>query len=75
MEENGLRPDQVKQVRGFADQQLRNPKDDPEHASNRRVSVIVQYLKGSDVDGGKSGKKEITREEAPGQAARGASLV
>jgi chemotaxis protein MotB len=63
MVENGLRPDQVKQVRGFADQQLRNPKD-PDNASNRRVSVIVQYLKGSDVDGGKSGKKQITREEA-----------
>ena len=66
MGESGLRPDQVKQVRGFADQQLRNPKD-PDSASDRRVSVIVQYLKGSDVEGGKSGKKEITREEAPGK--------
>ena len=39
----GLRVDQVKQVRGFADQHLRNPKDafDP---SNRRVSIIVQNL-------------------------------
>ena len=45
MEENGLRPDQVKQVRGFAAQQLRK-KDDPENANNRRVSVIVQYLEG-----------------------------
>ena len=37
------RRDQVAQVRGFADHQLRHPKD-PEHPSNRRISVIVQYL-------------------------------
>jgi chemotaxis protein MotB len=43
MEEHGLRPGQVLQVRGFADQNLRE-KDDPEAASNRRVSVIVRYL-------------------------------
>jgi chemotaxis protein MotB len=43
MQENGLRPDQVTQVRGFADQQLRNP-DKPEAPSNRRVSIIVQFL-------------------------------
>ena len=35
--------EQVAQVRGFADRQLRHP-EDPEHASNRRISVIVQYL-------------------------------
>ncbi len=43
MLETWLRPNQVKQVRGFADQQLRTPKD-PEDASNRRISVIVRYL-------------------------------
>ena len=42
MEAHGLRPGQVGQVRGFADRQLRHP-DDPNGASNRRVSVIVQY--------------------------------
>jgi chemotaxis protein MotB len=41
----GLRPDQIKQVRGFADQRLRNLKD-PLDPSNRRVSIIVQYLGG-----------------------------
>lgn len=40
---HGVRPDQVAQVRGFADQRLRLP-GEPDHASNRRVSVIVQYL-------------------------------
>jgi len=43
METSGVRKEQVGQVRGFGDRQLRHP-DDPEHASNRRVSVIVQYL-------------------------------
>ncbi len=43
MEENGLTPDQVVQVRGFADQDLRDPKH-PEAATNRRISVIVRYL-------------------------------
>ena len=38
----GLRPDQVTQVRGFADQRLRVPAQ-PEDASNRRVSIIVGY--------------------------------
>jgi chemotaxis protein MotB len=43
MQENGLRSDQVSQVRGYADQQLRDPKH-PFDASNRRISVIVHYL-------------------------------
>jgi len=43
MQQNGIRTDQVSQVRGYADQRLRKP-DDPENASNRRISLIVQYL-------------------------------
>ena len=43
MQQHGLRADQVAQVRGFADQQPRIPKD-PSDPSNRRISVIVQYL-------------------------------
>jgi len=42
MQANGMREDQVTQVRGFADQSLRN-KDDPEDAANRRVTLIIQY--------------------------------
>jgi chemotaxis protein MotB len=43
MQGSGIRPDQIAQVRGFADQRLRKPQDalDP---SNRRISVIVQYI-------------------------------
>ena len=43
MQGNGIRSDQVTQVRGFADQRPRK-KDDPLDASNRRISLIVQYL-------------------------------
>jgi chemotaxis protein MotB len=43
MQTSGVRPDQVVQVRGFADQNLRKPAD-PQDASNRRISVIVNYL-------------------------------
>jgi chemotaxis protein MotB len=43
MQQDGLAADQVSQVRGFADQRLRNP-DQPLDPSNRRISLIVQYL-------------------------------
>ncbi len=43
MQTTGLRQDQVGQVRGYADQRLRDQAH-PEAASNRRVSVIVQYV-------------------------------
>jgi len=43
MQRSGLREDQVVQVRGYADQKLRKP-DAPEDPSNRRISVIVQYI-------------------------------
>jgi chemotaxis protein MotB len=50
-QEGGLRPDQVTQVRGFADQRLRNIKD-PLDPSNRRISIIVQYLSAPTDEGG-----------------------
>lgn len=43
MQASGLRTDQVSQVRGYAEQQLRNPAN-PEDPANRRISVIVHYL-------------------------------
>lgn len=43
MQANGVRADQVMQVRGFADQRLRKP-DAPLDPSNRRISLIVQYI-------------------------------
>jgi chemotaxis protein MotB len=56
MQQSGLRADQVSQVRGYADQRLRKP-NAPEDASNRRISMIVQYLNKSD-DPGEAGGKE-----------------
>ena len=72
MIKNGVRPDQVIEVRGFADRNLRAPKT-PEDASNRRVTVIVQYQlppeappskeKGEKAEKGeKKGKGEKTKE-------------
>ena len=42
MQAHGLRPEQIQQVRGYADRQLRHP-EDPNNPSNRRISMIVQY--------------------------------
>jgi chemotaxis protein MotB len=49
MQEEGIRQDQVSQVRGFADQRLRVPSN-PEDPSNRRISLIVQYMVSSDTE-------------------------
>lgn len=56
MQANGVRPDQVMQVRGFADQRLRKP-ESPLDPSNRRISLIVQYIvKNNEDDETKSGE-------------------
>lgn len=43
MEAHGLKQGQVVQVRGFADRRLRKPQQ-PEDPSNRRISVLIQYM-------------------------------
>jgi len=43
MQISGLRSDQISQVRGYADQKLRVPAN-PLEPSNRRISLIVQYV-------------------------------
>ena len=43
MEEKGVRLAQVAEVRGYADQHLRKPAE-PENPSNRRISIVVQWL-------------------------------
>ena len=47
----GLRENQVSQVRGFADQRLRDPLH-PLDPANRRVSLIVQYVTPADFPNG-----------------------
>jgi chemotaxis protein MotB len=43
MQVNGVRADQVNEVRGFADQRLKIPSD-PYNPINRRISLLIQYL-------------------------------
>ncbi len=59
MQQDGIRLDQVTQVRGFADQRLRKP-ETPLDPSNRRISLIVQYL-----------EKKPSAESAGGEKAEG----
>jgi chemotaxis protein MotB len=61
MQARGIRGDQVKQVRGFADQRLRK-RDDPVDPSNRRISVIVQYIIANNEE-----KDEATPEDEKGE--------
>lgn len=61
MKEEGVKPGQISEVRGYADRRLfvhDNPNDD----RNRRVSIIVRYLD-------KDKKKPLTIKPTPAQAA------
>ncbi|MGO9262489.1 MAG: flagellar motor protein MotB [Bryobacteraceae bacterium] len=64
MQANGVRPEQVGQVRGFADRQLRHP-EDPKGASNRRISVIVQYMPPAAEAKGTPPPEQPARKSAP----------
>jgi len=65
MQHEGIRADQITQVRGFADQRLRNP-GDPLDPSNRRISLIVQYLeKKPELAVRKSGQTPETKLASP----------
>lgn len=46
----------MSQVRGYADQMLRDAKN-PYDPSNRRISLIVQYLDAGDKESGETAKK------------------
>jgi chemotaxis protein MotB len=43
MQGSGIRPDQIAQVRGYADQKLRNAAD-PNDPANRRITLIIQSV-------------------------------
>ena len=66
MGDAGLRSDQVEQVRGFADQHLRNQAD-PMDPANRRISLIVQYLPAQSQ--AEIGNDPISAEKSPLQGA------
>ena len=61
-----MKPDQITQVRGFADQSLRKP-DAPLDPANRRVSMIVQYLAQKPEEDSKSAAKEGEAEAKPAE--------
>lgn len=55
MQGNGLKENQVVEIRGFADQQLRLP-DKPDDPSNRRISIIIRYTDAPEIPAGKGEK-------------------
>ncbi len=58
MQASGVGLGQIAQVRGFADMRLRKP-DDPFDSSNRRISIIVQYVeKNADGENKESSSEE-----------------
>lgn len=71
MQTNGVREDQVTQVRGFADQRLRMP-ESPLDPSNRRISVIVKYLDAKPEVEMPYNSKEALSEEGISKTAEGA---
>jgi chemotaxis protein MotB len=67
MEAGGIEHGRIMQVRGFADTNLRD-KENPESASNRRISVIVRYQDAPSLE------EEPAEEEAkPGEKGEGKS--
>ena len=62
MQANGLRADQVSQVRGYADQDLRVPNDSL-NSSNRRITLIVQYVSKPPDEEEESGEKGAAAEK------------
>ncbi len=63
---DGVRQDQVSQVRGYADQLLR-VKNDPYDPSNRRISLIVQWVQAASAtaDANDNGKTSVKPTESP----------
>jgi chemotaxis protein MotB len=74
LEENGLRKNQIVQVRGFADRRLRVP-DKPLDFSNRRVSILVasRLLDGKPKQPAATGPGAVRSEVVPASAAPAAS--
>jgi len=67
MESAGLPQGKVVQVRGFADRRLRTG-DDPMNPSNRRISVIVQYMEAKPGEDKPAEAKPADAKAAPAHA-------
>jgi chemotaxis protein MotB len=76
MVQNDVRPDQITQVRGFADQHLRKA-DNPLDPANRRISLIVRYqekkapAEGAAGESGEGEQKSGEHKTAEGKSAEG----
>ena len=64
MQSGGLHTGQIAQVRGFADQQLRDPAH-PTNSANRRVTLIVEANEGSPGAAVEQGHGASARESSP----------
>jgi len=67
MQSSGLESQQVSQVRGFADQRPR-VKENPDDASNRRISLIVEYV-------GTTPREDLAEKSAGGGKSEDAKTV
>jgi chemotaxis protein MotB len=67
MQEQGLREDQVLEVRGFADQSLFKPTN-PADPSNRRISVIIHYSQPGATDALLKAANSAARSILPGSS-------
>ncbi len=63
MQASGVGLGQIAQVRGFADMRLRKP-DDPFDSSNRRISIIVQYVEKNANEENKESSSEESKPSA-----------
>jgi chemotaxis protein MotB len=70
LQQGGVGPAQISQVRGYADQQLRVPAN-PLDPSNRRISLIVQWVDQSDTQA--STAPSPAQGKSPGETAPAAS--
>src|SRR5437660_503959 len=63
-QENGVRANQVTQVRGYADQMLRTPAS-PFDAGNRRISILVKNEAGTAAKVAGGNRLKVTGEPGP----------
>ena len=68
LQQGGVGPNQISQVRGFGDQMLRVPSN-PLDPSNRRVSLIVQWLDASQQSGSSTAGPPGNSDNAPASSA------
>jgi chemotaxis protein MotB len=72
MQNSGIPSGRITQVRGFADQRRLRKPEAPLDPSNRRISVIVQYLKHKDSSTGSLPRKNPKKQKQPAKEEKAA---